>query len=212
MGHKTIDHGMDLYEYKNYEDYKKAQTEGNKRKLHSHSGVGPEVIAEIKKRIPFANFILCHGTRAGWEQKHFKNAYGDQAYVMGTEISDTASQFDMTTEWDFSKPKDEWISKFDIVYSNSFDHSITPKETLSTWIDQLSPGGSLILEMHLPKEGSNWVPTKTDPLSYTREECIALIEELNLKIVDNWPSPPFTDHRKRFGKYAHGRPTLRIQK
>lgn len=201
---------MELFKYSSYDEYVRFQTEGNKLKLTSHSGVGPEVIAEIKKRIPFVSHILCHGTRAGWEQKHFKNTYGDSTFVVGTEISDTATRFPYTLQWDFSKVKDEWVGKFDIVFSNSFDHSITPEDTMNTWMDQVAPNGSLIMELHLARPG--WKPTKTDPLSYVRDDIVDLVDKLGYRIVDEWPSPSFTDHRGRFGKYNHGRPTLRIQK
>ena len=201
---------MELFEYKDYDDYVKWQTAGNKLKLRTHSGVGLAVIAEIRKRISFVSHILCHGTRAGWEQKYFKALYGDNTYVMGTEISETATQFPDTIQWDFSKQKDEWVGKFDIVFSNSFDHCITPEETLHTWMAQLAPQGSLIMELHPAAEG--WEPTKTDPLSYVRDDIVELVDKLGYRIVDEWPSPAFTDHRGRFGKYHHGRPTLRIQK
>ena len=200
---------MELYEYKSYEEYVKAQENGNRKKLSSHSGTGPEVISEVKKRIPEAKNILCHGTRGGQEQKHFLDAYPG-AFVIGTEISSTAKKVPMTEHWDFSKVKEEWNGKFDIVYSNSFDHSITPAETLEVWMNQLNEGGSLILEMHIA--GKGWKPTPMDPLSYRREDIVQLVELKGYRITDEWPSPPFTDHRGRFGQYAHGRPTVRIQK
>ena len=200
---------MELYQYSSYEEYVKAQERGNKKKLKSHSGTGPEVIAEVRRRIRTAENILCHGTRGGQEQKHFLAAYPD-AYVIGTEISSTAKGIPMTEHWDFSLVKDEWVGKFDIIYSNAFDHSITPEETFNTWIDQLNEGGSLVLEMHIA--GPGWEPTPMDPLSYNRKDVVELVEKLGYRITDEWPSPAFTDHRGRFGKYAHGRPTVRIQK
>jgi len=201
---------MELFKYSNYDEYVRYQTEGNKKKLTSHSGVGLEVIAEIKKRIPIVSHVLCHGTRAGYEQKYFKQIYGENTYVIGTEISETAASFADTVQWDFSKQKPEWVGKFDIVFSNSFDHSITPEDTMNTWMEQLTPTGSLIMEMHIARPG--WKPTQTDPLSYVRSDIIELVDKLGYKIIDEWPSPDFTDHRGRFGKYKAGRPTLRIQK
>jgi hypothetical protein len=200
---------MELYKYSSYEEYVKAQEHGNKKKLKSHSGTGPEVMAEIKKRIPEASKILCHGTRGGQEQKHFLQLYYD-AEVIGTEISSTAKDIPLTVWWDFSKVNEEWIGQFDIVYSNAFDHSITPKETLSVWLDQLKEGGSLVLEMHLA--GKNWKPTAIDPLSYKREDALKLVEELGARVVDEWESPKFTDHHGRYGHYNSGRPTIRVQK
>lgn len=199
---------MELYKYGSYDEYVKAQEHGNRKKLRSHSGVGMEVMQAIKDRIPEAASVLCHGTRAGYEQQYFKKAYPD-AKVLGTEISSTATSFPDTVQWDFSKPKDEWKKAFDIVYSNSFDHSICPKETLEVWLGQVSDGGSLIFEMH--PAGPGWKPTPMDPLSYHREDVLALIEELGWRVTDEWLSPRFTDHRGRAGKYTYGRPTLRVQ-
>lgn len=211
---KKVEFGMDLFEYDDYEHYVRAQTQGNKDKI-SMSGIGLEIIGEIQKRIPYATHILCHGTRGGWEQEFFQQAYGEHAFVWGTEISSTVKErkIPRTTQWDFTLPMKRWIGKFDIVFSNSLDHSIDPRKTLTTWVDQLRPTGSLILEMHLPKEANDdWVPTKTDPLAYTSKEMIALLKDMNLKIVDQWLSPKFTDYRGAYGVYASGRPTLRIQK
>lgn len=200
---------MKLYKYNSYEEYVKAQEAGNSQKLKTHSGTGPEVIAEIKKRIPEANKILCHGTRGGQEQKHFLSFYSNSS-VIGTEISSTAKNIPMTEQWDFSKVKEEWICVFDIVYSNSFDHSITPEKTIEVWMNQIKEGGSVILEMHVARE--NWKPTSTDPLAYRREDIVQLVESKGYRITDEWPSPPFTDHHGRYGRYGHGRPTIRIQK
>lgn len=200
---------MEIYKYGSYEEYVEAQENANRKKLNSHSGTGPEIIAEVKKRIPTAENILCHGTRGGQEQEHFLAAYSG-AFVIGTEISSTAKKIPLTEHWDFSKVKDEWVGKFDIVYSNAFDHSITPKETLDVWMNQLKDGGSLILEMHIARK--NWKPNPMDPLSYQREDIVKLVKEGGYRITDEWASPPFTDHRGRFGQYAYGRPTVRIQK
>ncbi|MBK6621188.1 MAG: hypothetical protein IPG32_10020 [Saprospirales bacterium] len=47
--------------------------------------------------------------------------------VIGTEISDSASKFSHTIEWDFHEVKPEWIGRADFIYSNSFDHSYDPE-------------------------------------------------------------------------------------
>lgn len=200
---------MELYEYKNYKDYVKQQTIGNMQKLRSHSGVGPEVIAKIQEYIPSATNIICHGTRAGHEQRLFKEAYNPK-FIIGTEISETATEFPYTLQWDFQKQKGEWIGKFDIVFSNSFDHSITPEETFKNWLDQLSPSGSLIMELHIAQP--DWKPNKVDPLGYKRADIVRLVHSNGYRVTDEWLSPNFTNHRGKFGKYRAGRPTLRIQK
>jgi hypothetical protein len=122
--------------------------------------------------------IICHGTRNGAEQKFFNNIYPD-AYIIGTEISSTAINYPNTVQHDFSNPRSEWLGVFDIVYSNSFDHSIVPEQTLNTWKDQLNEGGRLYLEFSERQSvGSN-----TDPILCTKEEVQELMEKVGFKIV-----------------------------
>ena len=59
-------------------------------------------IDAIVENMNSANTVLCHGTRNGAEQRYFKDHWKN-AEVLGTEISDTATQFPMTVEWDMQK-------------------------------------------------------------------------------------------------------------
>ncbi|WP_127142827.1 hypothetical protein [Pelagibacterium montanilacus] len=130
-----------------YEGYKNAQVEGNKAKI-------TKVFADERTLQFVADYLrrntrtlrngICHGTRRGVEQRWLAEFTG--AKVIGTEISDTADQFESTVEWDFHEQKPEWISAFDFVYSNSHDHSYDPSKSISTWVEQLAPGGCVVLE------------------------------------------------------------------
>ena len=66
--------------------------------------------------------------------------------VIGTEISETAAQFENTIQWDFHDVKPEWLASVDFIYSNSFDHSFDPGKCLSAWMSCLKPGGICLLE------------------------------------------------------------------
>lgn len=175
---------MEIFKYKNYDDYVEAQTGGNKRKL-SWVYVQPQVIQTIAKRHGPAKAIICHGTRNGAEQKFFKDLYA-QAEIIGTEISDTADQFPMTVQWDFTEPKEEWLDKFDIVYSNSVDHSIDPIKTLTTWKEQLGFSGKLYLE-YAERQA---VCERTDPFKATLAEIIQLLAQVGLIIEDRISTGP----------------------
>lgn len=130
-----------------YEDYKKNQTEANKRKIDK-VWVQRETIIEIKKYCDSqgsnVNNIICHGTRNGAEQKYFKEIF--KCNVLGTEISDTANRFENTIQWDFHDFKEEWKDKFDIVYTNSWDHAYDFDKALNNWMKSLSDNGLLVLE------------------------------------------------------------------
>jgi hypothetical protein len=89
-------------------------------------------------------FIICHGTRSGFEQRVFSNFFGCE--VIGTEISPTATQFPMTVQADFHEPRAEWNRRADLVYSNSLDHAYDPVKALRAWAESVRDGGVIVLE------------------------------------------------------------------
>ena len=164
---------MKIFEYKSYDDYKQAQIEANKKKLHwvyvQESTI--KLICDYRT----AKNVLCHGTRRGVEQQYFKKFIPD-VYVVGTEISDTATQFEDTVEWDFHNQKNEWVGKFDIVYSNSLDHSYKPKECVDVWKEQLNKDGNLFIEWHRVNLKSN----RWDPFSGTLEQWVDMLKPIDI--------------------------------
>lgn len=171
---------MRVYEYKDYDDYVAAQTETNKAKVD-----WVYVVRRIIKRIceykTMPGFIICHGTRSGAEQAYFKEIY-EHAYVIGTEISETAVGIKDTVHHDFTIPKKEWIGKADIVYSNSFDHTIDPVKTMATWRDQLNPNGRLFIEYAEEQSRGHY----EDPLEATNREINDLIKSSGMIVEDIW--------------------------
>jgi len=133
-----------------YERYKTIQTKGNHGKINLVNVEREDVqflSSYIAKYINQPSFGICHGTRRGDEQAWFSEEL--KCEVIGTEISDTASDFPNTVQWDFHEEKSDWIGKADFVYSNSFDHSYDPKKALSNWMRTLKPGGICVLEHSL---------------------------------------------------------------
>lgn len=145
-----------------YELYRSEQEEGNKRKL-DRCWVLPENIEFLsrflRRRRDDIQFGLCHGTRRGLEQQWFREHLNCE--VIGTEISDTATQFANTIQWDFHDVKPEWRGKADFIYSNSFDHSYDPALCITRWMSCLRPGGVCIIEhssAHEPDGASHYDP------------------------------------------------------
>jgi len=170
---------MEIYDYGNYDEYVKWQIYTNKEKA-GWVYVKESTIDQIAKDNPFSAMIMCHGTRAAGEQKYFRK-YFPNAEIIGTEISDNASNYPMTIQHDFNIQNPKWLGKFDIVYSNSIDHSIDPSATLITWRDQLSLTGKLYIEY------SEWcsIPggNVNDPLDATAEEIKKLLIDAGLSII-----------------------------
>ena len=138
---------MKLLKFNSYEDYKRIQIETNKRKLQKISTTAKElrfVANFIQKNIPEASFGLCHGVRNGYEVKQLRALLG--VNVLGTEISETANQFEHVMQWDFHDVKQEWTGNVDFIYSNAWDHSYDPDAMLRSWMSCLRPNGRCFLQ------------------------------------------------------------------
>lgn len=171
--------GFRLYRYRredgsfDYERYREIQTSGNKRKLDKVWAVEENIafLAEyIRRRSPEPQFGLCHGTRRGKEQEWFRKHLGCE--VLGTEISDTATQFAHTIQWDFHDVKPEWVDAVDFIYSNSLDHSYDPNKALDAWMRCVRPDGVCLLEHTSRHEHA----TELDPFGASIDEMPGLIE------------------------------------
>ena len=145
----TTDRLFKIYKYKNYDEYKDTQIFFNKQKIN-------KVWADENTLKIISNFLkeniksekikgLCHGSRNGFEQKCFINEIPN-AEVIGTDISETANDYDNSIVHDFHDEKKEWIENFDFVYSNSLDQSYDPEKALNTWINQIKKDRYVIIE------------------------------------------------------------------
>jgi len=185
---------LKIYKYQDYEDYVNSQTEANVRKIKWIS-VSKDVIKFICIENINAKTILCHGTRNGTEQKYFKE-FLPNAEVIGTEISHTANNFSMTIQHDFQEPKQEWTQKFDIVYSNSFDHAFDPVKCLNTWKDQISENGFLYIDYEFLSRDNK--SRKSDPLEISENEIYEICSDIGLVSDVSFPGSRFQNKIFRF--------------
>lgn len=123
---------------------------------------------------------ICHGVRTGAEVKWFSRHLG--ADIIGTEIGEPTQPYIM--QWDMNKPRKEWVGKFGFVFTNSHDHVYDPYSTFAVWIDQLAPGGLLILE-HSP---NHEVSTDLDPFGAKPIEITQILQGFGLSV--KWRSLP----------------------
>jgi hypothetical protein len=166
---------MKYIKSKSYDAYVKAQTERNKEKINA-VWIQDTEIKEIVNYIKDHKFEfhkgVCHGVRNGYEVKQFRALLNCD--IIGTEISDTASQFENVIQWDFHNIKDEWIDNIDFIYSNSYDHSYDFEKCLDSWMKCLTSVGRCFLEHsngHLePSSGA-------DCFGISKKELIELIEK-----------------------------------
>ena len=178
QGMAHVENDMTLYQYPDYETYREVQTAGNKAKLNrqfvkeSHIATLAEA---LEAGIGTVRFGLCHGTRRGQEQAWFAQHLSGAPKVLGTEISDTASQFPNTVQWDFHDVNPDWDGRADFVYSNSWDHAFDPARAFGAWMQSLRPGGWLMLDHtrgHEP-EAANAL----DPFAVTFERLTRMLQD-----------------------------------
>jgi len=166
---------MKQVEFKNRDHYLKAQEMTVLKR-----GVGPYFsdlemvrIAEWAKSNQLAvRRGVCHGARNGLEcdelMRHFPNAE-----IIGTDLFPYSGKSDSTKmnatviRYDFSHENAPWIDHFDLVYTNSLDHSMNPTKTLNVWMNQLVWNGVLFLQWNrsdLEVKGGDCFGA--DPLEY----------------------------------------------
>ena len=158
-----------LHEYSSYEEYKDIQEFHNKRKLkevwadeNTLSLICKHLVQEFKSTKEL--FGLCHGSRNGFEQNFLSEKLKSE--VWETDISETATSFPNTFEWDFHDPREEWLGKCDFIYTNSWDQSWKPQTAMSTWLGQLKIGGLIFIEhteLHGPQGQSEMDPFGATP-------------------------------------------------
>lgn len=162
-----------------YDLYEEVQVAGNKAKL-DWQWVPKEHIDALSdylmKRSNAPMTGVCHGTRRGNEQVWFMERLPEGSDVFGTEISDTATDFPRTIQWDFHQSKEEWVRAFDFVYSNSWDHTYDPELLFRTWAETLKPGGYMLVD-----HGWSYQPGRVnalDPFGISEEGLVKLLNRV----------------------------------
>jgi len=120
------------------------------------------------------DFIICHGVRCGYESKYFMDKFGPEK-VFSTDLSGDAFMFDRANFYaqDFDTLPNEWLGKFDLLYSNAIDHSRDPINTLITWGKQLKDDGLMVVTF-------SWGDKATDCDCFVLEN-IYEIDNISLK-------------------------------
>ncbi|WP_198008065.1 class I SAM-dependent methyltransferase [Rhodobacter ferrooxidans] len=166
-----------LFSYPDYDTYRKVQEAGNKAKLGAQYVKKSHIFflaRHLTEALGQVGFGLCHGVRRGKEQAWFRRVLKG-AEVIGTDISETATQFPNTVQWDFHEPNPAWAGKADFVYSNSWDHAYDPGKAFRAWVESLKPGGVLLLDHsagHQPR-----TTNALDPFGATEAGLMRILAE-----------------------------------
>jgi len=138
------------FNYTKYVEAQRRKTDAIALSGHTGQWVVKETIQFIAKYVtqllPMTKrFSLCHGTRSGREALWFRESLpGIQ--VWGTELSPVAAATaPWTMPWDFHTVRPEWRGAADFVYSNALDHSFNASLAVSSWLEELAPGGAILI-------------------------------------------------------------------
>ncbi len=169
---------MIIYEHKDYELYRTAQREltaiKTRRGKSTLSWVNQGDIEVINKLmhtyVSDIKTIICHGCRSGVEVMLLQNL-NPATEVFGTDIYGQAYRQDKAhfREMDFDEVPDEWREYFDVVYSNSIDHSRQPINTLLAWKSELKTNGIIFVNFHWGRGVSKEDCFHLDPVNHDNE-------------------------------------------
>jgi hypothetical protein len=184
---KLWDLNMKYLKYKDYNQYVESQVRANHIKINSNY-VDANTIFKIVESLPDKSFIsnvICHGVRSGIECRFISECmerFGQKVDIVGTELSEECvekfkNNYNKNIElvtWDMNNRNDDWVNKFDMLYSNSLDHVFDINKTLTHWGEQVKIGGYICVEWD-STDGS--YVTSSDPYTASHEEIRFLIEK-----------------------------------
>lgn len=161
-----------LHKYASYEEYARVQIHWNKVKLNkiwADEATLKRVRDILVHEFGDAKKIngICHGTRNGLEQNYLRSL-SKNFDVIGTDISDTAKDYDNSVQWDFHDANPAWSGNQHFIYTNSLDQAWQPHVAVETWLSQLSDDGLLIIEhthAHGPSGASEMDPFGVKPIA-----------------------------------------------
>ena len=168
------------WEYKNYEEYVECQVKRHQIKFYYHmtQKYYEEIFFKFQKYFildPKIQTIIAQGVRNDFEVDAISKI-NSGVEVYGTDIN-YENAYKNIFKLDFNKCPKEWDNKFDLLFSNSFDHTPTPDLTLEVW-KRITNKYMLIHFQY--SEKASW----HDPLVLTSfDEVEKLCKKQNLQIL-----------------------------
>lgn len=183
------------FNYTKYVEAQRRKTDAIALSGHTGQWVVKETIQYIAKYVAehlqlTKHFSLCHGTRSGREALWFRESLpGIQ--VWGTELSPVAAATaPWTMPWDFHEVRPEWRGAADFVYSNALDHSFNASLAVSSWLEELAPGGAMLIHWAGGASKATGVHKDTDIFSASYVRLMEIFSAAgNVTEVVSLPTP-----------------------
>ncbi len=171
---------MQITTFPSDDHYRRAQHKTAKRRSSERGYYHKD---EIRKIVDWVDYQVpqwrltelygvCHGANSGREATEFEQVLGNSLFL-ATDLFPKLGPHKVI-EHDFRRAVLEWEGAFDIVYSNSLDHSNEPQETLRVWSNQLKPNGFMFVEWtysHRETKGGDCFGASLDEYMMLLEEA-----------------------------------------
>lgn len=182
---------MNIYQHRSYNRYVRVQRNLTARKTNDGKNtlywVSKEDLVKINELlhsyIDDIKTIVCHGCRNGLEVNVLQTL-NLNAKVFGTDIYGPAYKYDREyfREMDFDIVPKNWVEYFDVIYSNSIDHSRNPINTLSSWKTELKENGICFIAFHWGRGVSKTDCFHLDPVD-PESEIKVISKQIMMKVL-----------------------------
>ena len=119
--------------------------------------------------------MICLGTRNNHERNCFRKTLNND-FVYSLDIAEKSGSDYIC---DFNFLPDDWLDKWDVVFSNSIDHGISATNIFFEWLRVVKPNGLLVLGFGL----GDFEVESTDCNSFTRGSVDLFLSE-NIDLVE----------------------------
>lgn len=137
---------FEIKDYKNYLKYQLARTDKKSASFIEQPkrlGIFKKSLERVGKNVVGVEKICCMGVKTGYECSEFKKIEpfrNNTVFIDGVELSPIIKKYFKLQnnyikfyQYDFNKLPDNWIDKYDLIFSNSLDHCFDFVQTIDEW-------------------------------------------------------------------------------
>ncbi len=173
------------YTYEQYEAIQKHRSDRKWGTQNFNADILFSMLDKVIDDIFETKTVVCMGIRKGNEYSSIKDykKFRNLPEIYGVDINPKVTGVgDNCFCFDFSKLPKEWGDKFDLLYSNSLDHSFDVNDTLKEWSRVVRKGGYLLLDLSV-----GIGVDKSDIYSFSMNDIAGLFEDIEgLSLINTW--------------------------
>ena len=123
--------------------------------------------------------MICLGTRNENEKAMFDQLINKKNKIVDVKSLDISGASGADFIMDFNTFPDDWENKWDIIYSNSIDHTLDANDAFKEWIRILKPNGLLYLMFDM----YDGLPTESDCCVFEDDDVQKIINDNSSNIT-----------------------------